>query len=45
VGGFDGPLTVQIMGAQAYEPVRAVAVAAESRGYLNRCLQELGIVA
>ncbi len=40
--GYAGPLNLEIIGAQGYEISRAMGVAAESRGYLNRCLQELG---
>lgn len=40
--GYDGPLNLEVIGAGGYELSRAMGVAAESRGYLNRCLQELG---
>lgn len=41
--GYAGPLNLEVIGAGDYEIARAMGVAAESRGYLNRCLQELGI--
>lgn len=40
--GHSGPLNLEIIGAVGYPLSRAMGVAAESRGYLNRCLQELG---
>ncbi len=39
--GFGGPLNLEIIGAGSYELSRAMGLVAESRGYLNRCLQEL----
>ena len=39
---YTGPLNLEVIGAKDYEVSRAMGVAAESRGYLNRCLQELG---
>lgn len=41
--GYAGPLNLEIIGAFQYPLARAVGVAAESRGYLSRCLQELGL--
>jgi sugar phosphate isomerase/epimerase len=41
--GFGGPLNLEVIGAGAYELSRAMGIAAESRGYLRRCLQELGV--
>ena len=40
--GYDGPLNLEVIGAGDYPPSRAMGIAAESRGYLNRCLQEIG---
>jgi sugar phosphate isomerase/epimerase len=40
--GYDGPLNLEVIGAGNYELSRAMGIAAESRGYLNRCLQEVG---
>jgi sugar phosphate isomerase/epimerase len=39
--GYDGPLNLEIIGAFDYPLPRAMGVAAESRGYLRRCLQEI----
>ncbi|HSH79574.1 MAG TPA: sugar phosphate isomerase/epimerase [Herpetosiphonaceae bacterium] len=39
--GYAGPLNLEVIGAGKYELARAMGIAAESRGYLNRCLQEL----
>ncbi|MEN9939175.1 MAG: hypothetical protein RLZZ387_5754 [Chloroflexota bacterium] len=39
--GYDGPLNLEVIGAGQYPLSRAMGVAAESRGYLSRCLQEL----
>ena len=40
--GYDGPLNLEVIGAKDYELSRAMGIAAESRGYLHRCLQEVG---
>lgn len=40
-GGFDGNLDLEIIGAHGYPVSRAMGLAAEARGYLHRCLQEL----
>jgi len=40
--GYAGPLNLEVIGAGKYEISRAMGIAAESRGYLHRCLQELG---
>lgn len=40
--GYDGPLDLEVIGAFTYPLSRQMAIAAEARGYLNRCLQELG---
>jgi sugar phosphate isomerase/epimerase len=39
--GYDGPLSLVIVGAFTYPLSKQMGIAAESRGYLNRCLQEL----
>jgi len=39
--GYDGALDLEVIGAFTYPLSRQMAIAAESRGYLNRCLQEL----
>jgi sugar phosphate isomerase/epimerase len=41
--GYRGPLNLEVIGAGKYELSRAMGIAAESRGYLHRCLQEIGI--
>ena len=41
--GYAGPLNLEVIGARNYELSRAMGIAAESRGYLHRCLQELGV--
>lgn len=38
---YGGPLNLEVIGAQGYELSRAMGIAAESRGYLRRCLQEI----
>ena len=40
--GYAGPLNLEVIGAGGYELSRAMGIAAESRGYLHRCLQEIG---
>lgn len=39
--GYDGPLNLEVIGAKDYTLAQASSVAAEARGYLNRCLQEV----
>jgi sugar phosphate isomerase/epimerase len=39
--GYAGPLNLEVIGAGSYSLARAMGLAAESRGYLHRCLQEL----
>ncbi|MBO3803341.1 MAG: sugar phosphate isomerase/epimerase [Candidatus Brockarchaeota archaeon] len=39
--GYDGALDLEVIGAFQYPLSRQMAIAAEARGYLNRCLQEL----
>jgi sugar phosphate isomerase/epimerase len=40
--GYAGPLNLEVIGAKGYDLARATGIAAESRGYLRRCLQEIG---
>lgn len=39
--GYAGPLNLEVIGAKEYPVSRAMGIAAEARGYLNRCLQEI----
>jgi len=39
--GYGGALDLEVIGAFEYPPSRQMGIAAEARGYLNRCLQEL----
>jgi sugar phosphate isomerase/epimerase len=39
--GYQGPLSLEVIGAKQYPLSRAMGVAAENRGYLHRCLQEM----
>ncbi|HEV2125901.1 MAG TPA: sugar phosphate isomerase/epimerase [Chloroflexota bacterium] len=41
-GGYSGALDLEIIGAKQFPLSRAATIASEARGYLNRCLQELG---
>jgi sugar phosphate isomerase/epimerase len=41
--GYEGPMNLEVIGAANYETGRAMGIAAESRGYLHRCFQELGM--
>jgi sugar phosphate isomerase/epimerase len=41
--GYAGPLNLEVIGAGTYELSRQMGIAAESQGYLHRCLQEIGI--
>jgi sugar phosphate isomerase/epimerase len=41
--GYAGPLNLEVIGAAKYDLSRAMGIAAESRGYLHRCLQEIGV--
>ena len=40
--GYQGALSLEVIGAKQYPLSRAMGVAAENWGYLNRCLQEMG---
>ena len=40
--GYTGPVDLEIIGAKAYELPRCVAIAAESRGHMQACLQACG---
>jgi sugar phosphate isomerase/epimerase len=39
--GYDGVLDLEVIGAFTYPLSKQMAIAAESRGYLHRCLQEI----
>jgi sugar phosphate isomerase/epimerase len=41
--GFDGPVNLEIIGALKYELWQAQSIAAESQGYLRRCMLDVGI--
>lgn len=38
---YNGPINLEVIGTKEYSPSRAMGVAAESRGYLRRCFQDL----
>lgn len=40
-GGYTGVLDLEVIGAKGYALSRAMGIAAEARGYLNRVLQEI----
>jgi sugar phosphate isomerase/epimerase len=40
--GYTGPVDLEIIGANAYDIPRCVAIAAESRGHMQACLQACG---
>jgi sugar phosphate isomerase/epimerase len=40
--GYTGPVDLEVIGAKAYELPRCVAIAAESRGHMQACLQVCG---
>jgi sugar phosphate isomerase/epimerase len=39
-GGYEGVIDLEVIGAKGYPLGRAMGIAAETRGYLNRVLQE-----
>lgn len=39
--GYDGAIDIQVTGAGMYPLSRQMGIAAEARGHLNRCLQDL----
>lgn len=39
--GYSGPVNLEVIGAKDYSVSRAMGIAAEARGYLHRCWQEL----
>ena len=41
-GGYDGPVCLEVIGAKDYELSHRAIIAAESYGYMNACLKELG---
>ena len=40
---YSGPINLEVIGTSEYSLPRAMVVAAESRGYLRRVLQEIGV--
>ena len=40
--GYQGPVDLEIIGAKTYDLARCVAIAAESRGHMQACLQACG---
>ncbi len=40
--GYDGPVNLEIIGATEYDLTAQAIIAAESRGYLNACLEVCG---
>jgi len=42
-GGYTGPVDLEIIGAKTYELAKCVAIAAESRGHMQACLQACGV--
>lgn len=40
--GYDGPVNLEVIGANDYELSRCAIIAAESYGYLNACLKSIG---
>ena len=41
-GRYDGPVCLEVIGAGDYELSRKAIIAAESYGYMNACLKDLG---
>jgi sugar phosphate isomerase/epimerase len=41
-GGYSGPVDLEIIGAKSFDVARCVAIAAESRGHMQACLQACG---
>jgi sugar phosphate isomerase/epimerase len=41
-GGYDGPVSLEIIGANQLSLAQCAVIAAESYGYLNACLKQLG---
>jgi sugar phosphate isomerase/epimerase len=39
--GYQGPLNLEVIGAASYTLAQAASIAAETRGYLHRCLAEI----
>ena len=40
--GASGPVNLEVIGAKAYDVPQCVAIAAESRGHMQACLQACG---
>ena len=41
-GNYNGPVCLEVIGAKDYELSRRAIIAAESYGYMNACLKDLG---
>jgi hypothetical protein len=41
-GGYNGPVCLEVIGANQLPLTQVVVIAAESYGYLNACLKALG---
>ena len=39
---YDGPIDLEVIGAKEYDLPACVAIAAESRGHIQACLQAVG---
>ena len=40
--GYPGDISVDIVGTKEYDAARIMGIVAETRGYLRRCMQEMG---
>ena len=40
--GYTGPVNLEVIGAREYEVAACVAIAAETRGHMQACLQACG---
>lgn len=40
--GYTGPVDLEVIGAKTFDVIRCVAIAAESRGHMQACLQACG---
>ena len=40
--GYQGDISVDVVGTKDYDAARIMGIVAETRGYLRRCLQEIG---
>ena len=41
-GGYEGVIDLEVIGAKGYSVSRAMGIAAETRGYLRRVMEEIG---